>query len=81
MGYIVEYRDENHYEEVMDKMRKAKKAVCDAWESLSEMDGEVQERSYGGYRGGGRTMYRGGRDEYDDDMNMRRGRDSHGRYM
>lgn len=82
MGYIVEYRDESHYEDVMEKMRKAKKAVCDAWEALSDMDGEsMQERSYGSYRGGGRAMYRGGREEMDDDMSMRRSRDSHGRYM
>lgn len=81
MGYIVEYRDESHYDGVMEKMRKAKKAVCDAWEALSEMDGEVQERNYGSYRGGGRSMYRVGREETDDDMSMRRGRDSHGRYM
>lgn len=80
MGYIVEYRDESQHEEVMEKMRKAKKAVCEAWDALSEAEeGGMQQRSYGGYRGGGRGMYR----EYDEDeqMNMRRSRDSRGRYM
>ncbi len=76
-GFIIEFRDEDHYEDVVGKMHKAKKAVCEAFDALEAADSGLGER--GSYRSG---MYRGGsyrdersyRDDYDYDM--RRG----GRY-
>lgn len=71
MGYIVEYRNEEH-EELVEKLKKAKKAVCEAWEAVekqSQDEYKMQHRG-GRYRSGGH--YRGG---MDDDM------ESTGRYM
>ena len=69
MGYVLEFRDEQEYDNVVEKMHKAKKAVCDAWEALEDAD-SLKERNR--YRGG---MYR-------DDMGYRRGRyrDEYDRY-
>lgn len=86
MGYILEFRDEEQYGELMSKMHKAKKAICEAFDAMEEADGDSEmgeRRSYGG-RGNYRDYRdRGYRDHgyrYDDErMDMRR--DSRGRYM
>lgn len=85
MGYVIEFRDESGYDEVMDKLYKAKKAlmeVCEEMESNSEM-GERRGGSSGyrrgmSYRGGsgGSMGYRDDYDMEDGSMSMRRG----GRY-
>lgn len=34
MGYLIDYRDTREHDDVMLKMKKAKKAICEAWEAL-----------------------------------------------
>lgn len=73
MSYIVEYRDEQEYEDVISKMHKAKKAVCEAMEALEESGVDFGERNMGYRRG--MSSYRG--DDYDgysERMGMRYGR-------
>ena len=60
MGYILEFRDEQEYDNVVEKMHRAKKAVCDAWEALEDAD-NMKERNR--YRGG--MMRRGHYRDYD----------------
>lgn len=67
MAYILEFRDERHLEDVMEKLAKAKKAVMEACEAIEEADGNSGQMNE---RGG---MYR---DLYPDEMHYRRG----GRY-
>lgn len=66
MGYILEFRDESHHEEMMEKLHKAKKAVCEAMEML-------EEAGYNERRGRRGMSYK---DDYDDERMMSR----HGRY-
>lgn len=69
MSYYVEFRAPEH-EELMEKVRKAKKAICEACEAF-EKAGQYNERGGSHYRGEhgdmGRSMgYRGMyRQEYD----------------
>lgn len=82
MGYIVEYKEEE-YNEVVEKVKQAKKCISEAMELLEDGNSFGERGSYrGSYRNGG---YREGSyrdEEYEDDqrMNMRR-RNSRGRYM
>ena len=82
MGYIVEYKEEE-YNEVIEKVKQAKKLICEAMDMLEE--NSLEERgSYrgGSYRSGGGYREGSYRDEeYDEGMNMRRSRNSRGRYM
>lgn len=75
-GYVLEFK-ESDYEEVVEKMHKAKKAVCEAFEALEQAGSEsgYSERGNMGYR---RGMSR--RDDWEDEgrMDERRGRG--GRY-
>ena len=82
MGYIVEYKEEE-YNEILEKAKQAYKTICEVMEMLEENSLEERDsyrggsyRSGGGYREG---SYRG--EEYDEGMNMRRSRNSRGRYM
>ena len=80
MGYIVEYKEEE-YNEVVEKVKQAKKCICEAMELLEDGNSFEERGSYrGSYRNGGyRENYRD--EEYEDErMNMRR-RNSRGRYM
>lgn len=82
MGFIIEFRDEEHFSNLMDKMHKAKKAVCDAFDELKRADEtRMNERDGRYYRDGYRNnSYRDG--SYgDEDMWERRGRDGMGRYV
>ena len=76
MGYMVEYKEEE-YNEVVEKVKQAKKYICEAMELLEDGNSFEERGSYrGSYRNGG---YRD--EEYEDErMNMRR-RNSRGRYM
>lgn len=68
MGYILEFRDEQEYDDVVEKMHRAKKAVCDAWEALEEADNMKERNRYRGgmMRRGRYRDYEGRyRDEYD----------------
>jgi len=90
MGLIMEFKDEEHYSELVSKMHKAKKAVCEAFEaleaadetSMSERDGNY--RDY--YRGASyrddyrRGSYRNGGSYREDGEYDYRGRDGMGRY-
>lgn len=76
-GYIIEFRDESGYEEVMEKLHKAKKAIKEVCEAMEDGGSEYEERRGGGnYRRG--MAHRGGyghgpvgyRDEYDDNGSM-----------
>lgn len=66
MGYILEFRDEEQYSEVMEKAHEAKEALCDlcdALESAGEDSGMGENETE--YRGGmnrrsGMGNYRGG---------------------
>lgn len=86
MGFIIEFRDEEQYGELMSKMHKAKKAICEAFDAMEEADSSnnMNERRGGYSRGYRDTGYRdtGYRDhnyrDYDEDMMYRRGR---GRYI
>lgn len=63
MGYYVEFRDADH-EELMEKVRKAKKAICEACDAFEKM-GQYSERGNGShYRGNGSNMGRGGNMDY-----------------
>lgn len=85
-GFIIEFRDEEQYGDVMSKLHKAKKAICEAYDAMHEADesSEMSERRgmRGGYRGDWHDRdYRGGYrnyDRYEEEMNMRR--DGRGRY-
>lgn len=72
MSYILEFRNEGEHEEIMEKVRKAKKAVCEAWEALDKSsayserrysnmgyrdDDDDMEYRYGNHRRGGRYSY------------------------
>lgn len=75
MGYILEFRDETDKQELMTKLRKAKKAVCEALEAMEDAEENSQMQERGNYRGN----YRGARmrDERmmrEDDMEYRNGR-------
>ena len=74
-GYVLEFREDD-FEEVVEKMHKAKKAVCEAFEALEQAGDES------GYNERGNMHYRRGmnrRDDWEDErMEMRRGRS--GRY-
>lgn len=82
-GYILEFRDEVEKEKVLDKLYKAKEAVCDAIECLEQADEEsgesqMSERRHRMSRRDGMSR-RGGRmrDERmmrDEDMEYRGGR-------
>lgn len=71
MGYIVEYRDESHFEEVLEKVHKAKKAICEALKALEENEG-YSERDAAYYRDGS-MGYRGEDGGESGAMRMRRG--------
>lgn len=84
-GYILEFRDETEKKEVLDKLYKAKEAVCDAIECLEDADQEESQMSERRRRMNrrdgmsGRMGYRGGRmrDErmmHEDEMEYRNGR-------
>ncbi len=76
MGYVIEFRDEEQYGDLMSKMHKAKKAVCEAFEELERADSTRMSERDGHYRGDYRRgSYR------DDEMYERRGRDGMGRYV
>lgn len=68
MGYILEFRSERDKDELIEKMHKAKKAVCDALESLEDSE-DMSER--GRYRDDRRMRMR------DDWENTRNGRYSY----
>jgi hypothetical protein len=70
-GYVLEFREDD-YEDVVEKMHKAKKAVCDAFEAIEQIgdDGSYSERGNMHYR---RGMSR--RDDWENErMEMRRNR-------
>lgn len=81
-GFIIEFKNEEQYGELMSKLHKAKKAICEAFDAMEEADpSEMNERNYyrGDYRGYGGYRERGYRDDYENErMNMRR--DNRGRY-
>lgn len=67
MGYVLEFKDERHLDDVMEKMAKAKRAVMEACEALEAADNGMSERN----------RYRNMRGHYRDDwedMNHRGGR-------
>ena len=78
MEYILEFRDESQLENVLEKMKKAKKAIMEACQALEEADSNTMNER-GRYRDGmtrgnrGTSSYRRGRyrDEMDD-MDMDR---------
>lgn len=70
MSYILEFRNEVEHEEIMEKLKKAKKAVCEAWEAL-ENSASYSERRYPNM---------GYREDYDDVEYRRGGRARNGRY-
>lgn len=77
MSYILEYRDEHEYNEVLEKLNKAKKVLSEVCEMMEQTDGYSERNGMrGGYRGGYREDYRD--DDWSGDMKMRRGRN--GRY-
>lgn len=74
-GYVLEFKEDD-FEEVVEKMRKAKKAVCEAFEALDQMDGG------GGMSERGNMHYRNGmsrRDDWDENR-MEERRNRMGRY-
>lgn len=85
MDYILEFRDGAQLDDVIEKMRKAKKAIIEACEALEEADsntmnerGRYREGGGGGSRsrsgggGSGSSSYRRGRYREDwDDMDER----------
>lgn len=78
-GYILSFRDEESREELVEKMHKAKKAICEAVDALEEAEeedgGRYNERDYSPrYRGGMRY-----RDEAPQDRSMMN-RHGNGRY-
>ena len=62
MGYVLEFKDERHLDDVMEKMHKAKKSLMEACDALEEAD-NMKERN--------RYMRRRYRDDWED---MRGGR-------
>ena len=76
MGYILEFRNEMEKEELLTKLHKAKKAVCDVLEMMEDVDGGMQERGryrMGNYRDG-MNYRRDMRMRDEDDMEWRNGR-------
>lgn len=73
-GFIIEFRDEEQYSEVMGKLHKAKKAVCEAFEAMHEAEENSEMSERRGMRGG----YRG--DWRDNDYDEPRYRKGRGRY-
>lgn len=68
MGYVLEFKDERHLDDVMEKMAKAKKSVMEACEALEAADNGMMSE---------RNRYRNMRGHYRDDwedMNYRGGR-------
>lgn len=59
MAYVLEFRDEQELDNVMEKMHKAKKAVCEAMEAMEQADGGNTMSERGMYRNG--MSYRRGR--------------------
>lgn len=89
-GFIIEFRDEEQYSDLMGKLHKAKKAICEAYDAMHDADesSEMSERRgmmrrsrYDGYRDR-RDGYRhsGYRHDYDDDDEMEMRRDGRGRF-
>lgn len=84
-GFIIEFRDEEQYSNLISKMHKAKKAVCEAFEELEKTEETGMSERSGHYR----DYYRGAsyRDDYrrgsyrDEDEREGRSRDGMGRYM
>jgi hypothetical protein len=78
MGYILEFRDEEQYADVMEKAYEAKEALCDLCEALENAgEDKGMSESETEYRGG---MYRRG-GSYRDGGNYRGGmRRRSGRY-
>lgn len=75
MGYVIEFRNESEKEDMIQKLHKAKKAVCEALEAMEDADNSMSER--GRYRGGNYRDdmdYRRNVSMRDDDMDYRRGR-------
>lgn len=71
MGYYVEYRDQEH-EDLVEKLYKAKKAVCEAWEAIEHTGKNPErtkphmaERGGMGYRMGRRDELGGGVNHYE----------------
>ena len=65
MGYILEFRDEEQYSEVMEKAHEAKDALCDLCEALESAGedngmGENETEYRGGNYRNGMGNYRGG---------------------
>ena len=66
MGYILEFRDEEQYADVMEKAYEAKEALCDLCEALENAgEDKGMSESETEYRGGmshrnGMGSYRGG---------------------
>lgn len=82
-GFIIEYKEEE-YNEILEKAKQAYKTICEVMEMLEEGNPIEERGSYrgGSYRSGGGYREGSYRDEeYDDGMNMRRSRNSRGRYM
>ena len=92
-GFIIEFRDEEQYSDLMGKLHKAKKAICEAFDAMHDADesqemnerrGMMRRSRYDGYRDDyrhGGYRHGGYRREYDDDddeMSMRR--DGRGRF-
>ena len=73
MSYILEFRDEQERNEMMTKLNKAKKALCEVCDMMEESE-SYSERN--GMRGGYRDGYRD--EDWNGEMGMRRGRN--GRY-
>lgn len=78
MGYILEFRDEEQYADVMEKAYEAKEAICELCEAMDKVvQSNGMEESETEYRGG---MYRRG-GSYRDGGNYRGGmRRRSGRY-
>lgn len=77
---MIEFRDEEQYGDLMSKMHKAKKAICEAFDAMEEADSSVESGERRSYRSDWRdSNYRDYGYRYDDErMPMRRGR---GRYV
>lgn len=75
MAYVLEFRDEQELDDVMEKMHKAKKAVCEAMEAMEEADGANTMSERGRYRNG--MSYRRGGGRYRE--SFRDGNDLEGR--
>lgn len=71
MSYILEFRDEQERNEMMTKLNKAKKALCEVCDMMEEIEGGENSMNE---RGMYRDMYyrRGG--HYRDEADYRNGR-------